>query len=99
VSAARKLWEAGGDVGKLKKAELFALLIGVRESGINAQSALTTVLLPRFRECCARAEQTVPGVPGWQTIVHVLYQPPPTAVAVPIATEGPALLPGPAGNE
>ena len=44
-----------GDVAVLFKPELYALLVSLKTDKINAQSALTTVLLPAYRKALACA--------------------------------------------
>ena len=55
LAAAKKLWRAKGDVAVLFKPELYALLLSLKTDKINAQSALTTVLLPAYRKALACA--------------------------------------------
>ena len=73
MPAAKKLFEADGDVKVLKKAELFALLSAVGTEGINAQSGLAATLVPAYERTVAKAARGTEA--GWRVICAVFWQP------------------------
>ena len=73
VPAAKKLYEAKGDVAVLKKAELYALLIGLKVQGLNAQSGLASILIPKWQALVPTAVRE--GMEGWEVCARVFWQP------------------------
>ena len=61
IPVAKKLYEAGGDIKCLKREEMYLFLRAHKVEGINSQSVLTRVLIPKYWELHNRAQE--PDVP------------------------------------
>ena len=73
MPVAKKLYEAKGDVAVLKKAELYALLVGLKVQGLNAQSGLASILIPKWQALVPTAVRE--GMEGWDVCARVFWQP------------------------
>ena len=91
VFAAKKLVTAKGEIKRLTKADVYALLLGLRVPNVNAQDGLAKVLLPAYEAVCARAAEANPEHPGWMTVCEALW---PMALR-PVEPPPPAQLTGP----